>query len=165
MTSVQEFEVNLRACAGDIDVGTSKDIVAIVKEVVENSDRQMAVIIIKSKLNRKYGGGIFINFAECGRYLYYKIDGIKGVNAVFVNGKWCRVEKGVDIENLSEVEKMSLPAYKEGFVLVSVRVVESFNLLNLALREVMKVAKDRESIRSLEIPDEVKDILIKYWSL
>ena len=164
MTSVQDFEVNLRACAGDVDAGTLKDVVSTVKEVVENCDCKMAMIIIKSKLNKKHGGEIYINVAECGRYMFYRIGGIKGVNAVLVDGKWCRVEKGVDIENLSLVEKWRLPLYTDGIVLVGVKVVESFNLLSLALREVMKMVKDRESVRTLEIPDEVKDIMMKYWS-
>ena len=48
MTSVQDFEVGLRACVGDIDDGTSKDVVTIVKQVVENSNRDMAMSIITS---------------------------------------------------------------------------------------------------------------------
>ena len=49
-------------------------------------------------------------------------------------------------------------------VLVSVKVVESFTLQSLALREVMKMVKDRECVRTLEIPDVVGDIMNKYWS-
>ena len=44
----------LRACAGEINVGTLKDVVSIVKEVVENYDRKMTMIILKSKLNKKH---------------------------------------------------------------------------------------------------------------
>ena len=82
-----------------------------------------------------------------------------------VDEKWCKVEEGVAIENLSTVEKMWLPAYSEGIVLVRVKVVESFSLLNLALRKVMIMMKDRESVQTLEIPDVLKDIMNKYWTL
>ena len=166
MISVQDFEVDLRACVGKIDEGTLNEVVTIVKQVVENSTRDRAISIIKSKLNKKHGGEgeVYINFAECGRCMFYRIGGIKGVDAVLVDGKWCKVEKGVAIENLSTVEKMWLPPYSEGIVIVRVKVVESFSLLNLALRKVMEMVKDRESAQTLEIPDEVKDIMNKYWS-
>ena len=40
-------------------------LITIVKQVVENSSRDMAMSIIKSKLNKKHGGEVYINFAEC----------------------------------------------------------------------------------------------------
>ena len=135
MTSVQDFEVNQRDCAVNIDEGILKDEVSTVKEVVENCDRKMAKTIISGELNKKHGGEIYITVAECGRSMFYVIRGLPAGPS----------------------------AYKDGNVLVEVKVVETFNLLNLALREVMKMVKKRESVRVLEIPEEVKDIMMKYW--
>ena len=147
----------------DIDEGTLKDVLALVKLVVENSSLDKATSLIKRKLNKIYGGNFDIIAFSYGRCMIYWIGGIKGIDAVLDDGKWCKVEKGVDIENLSTVEKMNLPAYKWGLVEVHVGVTESFNLLNLALRKVLEIVKDRESVQTLEIPDEVKDIMNNYW--
>ena len=165
MPSAQNFEVDLRGYRDKIDEDTLKGVVTIVKQVVENSNRDMAMSIIKSKLFKKHGRGFYMYIAhEHERKVYYRIGGIKGDDAVLVDGKWHYVKKGVDIENLSMVEKKSLPRYYERTVLVCVNVVESFNLLNLALRKVMMMLKDRRSVQTLEIPNEVKDIMNKYWS-
>ena len=55
MTSAQDFEVVLRS-KGNTDEGTVKDVLAIVKQVVENSACDMAISNMKNKLNKKYGG-------------------------------------------------------------------------------------------------------------
>jgi len=165
MTSVQNFEVVQRSFGG-VKEETLKDVVTIVKQVVANYSLDMAMSIIKNKLNKKYGGKVIIQSSQFGRRMFYWIGGmkVKGFDAVLVEGKWCQVEKGVDVKNLSTVEKRSLPAYRWGIVSGYVKVVESFSLLNLALRKVMEMLKDKESVQTLEIPDEVKDIMNKYWS-
>ena len=154
------------ALRGEIDEATLKDLVTIVKQVVENSSIEMARSVMNSKLSKEHGVKVSVYSAPFGRCIFYWIDGIKvkGLDAVLVDGVWRQVEKGVDKENLSMVERRSLPAYRWGMVLVYIKVVESFNLLNLALRKVMKMLKDREIIQTLEIPDEVKDIMNNYWS-
>ena len=136
MTSAQDFEVILRS-KSDIDEATLKDVLATIKQVVENSACDMAVSNMKSKLNKKYGGDVHIISALSGRRVFYWI-----------------------------ADRCLPPAYRRGMgmVTVSVKVNESFNLLNLALRKVMKMVKDRQSIQTLEIPQEVKDVLNKYWS-
>ena len=167
MSSVQNFEVVLRASVG-MDEATLKDVGTIVNQAVKNSSLDMAMSTIKSKLIKEYGEKVSICSASSsyGRRMFFWIDCIKakGLDAVLVDGIWRQVDMGVDIENLSMVEKRNLPAYRWGMVKVYVQVVESFNLLNLAMRKVMKMVKDKENIHTLEIPDEVKDLMNKYWS-
>ena len=121
---------------GNTDEGTVKDVLAIVKQVVENSACDMAISNMKSKLNKKYGGEVYIASALCGRSMYCLIA------------------------------DRNLPADRNGIGMVSVvvKVNESFSLLNLALRKVMKMVKDKASIQALEIPEEVKDVMNKYWN-
>ena len=167
MTSVQKFEVVQTYFSGEIDEETLKNVLTIVKQVVENSSLDRAMDMIKSKLNEKHGGNVDIMFSQHGRWMVYVIGGIKvrGFDAVLAEGRWCQIEKGVDVKNLSTAEKRSLPAYRWGNVSGYIKIVESFSLLNLALRKVMKMLQDRERVQALEIPNEVKDIMIKYWSL